>query len=142
MSFTEDANAIRVCFAGLWPLLRPTVPVAYDNSAFDPVSDALDAGGNPAPWVRLTIVPGDGFQASLGTPKIWRSTGIVVVQIFAPLGQGDGLANELADEVAVVFRGVSLGRVIFRAPSLTRIGPDGAWYQVNVATPYQSDLAG
>jgi hypothetical protein len=141
MSFAEDANAIRACFAGLWSLLRPTVPVAFDNSAFDPARDAQDASGDPAPWVRLTIVPGEGFQASLGTPRIWRSTGIVMVQVFAPLGQGDGPANELADDAAAVFRGVSLGSVIFRAPSLTRIGSDGAWYQVNVATPFQSDMA-
>jgi hypothetical protein len=140
MSFADDANAIRSRFATEWPPLRPTVPVAYDNAAFDPAADARDADGDPAPWVRLTIIPGDGFQASLGTPRVWRSTGLVTVQVFVPLGQGDGLARELADDVAGLFRGVSLSGLIFRAPSLTRIGADGAWYQINVATPYQADL--
>jgi hypothetical protein len=141
MNFAQTANAIRAHFTVEWLQLRPTVPIAYDNAAFDPALDALDPDGDPAPWVRFTVLPGDGFQASLGTPKVWRSTGVAVIQIFAPLGEGDGLANELADDVTAVFRGISLGGVILRAPSLTRIGPDGAWYQVNVATPYQSDLA-
>ena len=140
MSFAEYANAIRERFAVQWFPLRPTVPVAYDNTAFDPAVDARDPDGNPAPWLRLTVLPGDGFQASLGIPKVWRSTGIAVVQVFTPTGQGDGLANELADDAASVFRGVSLPGLIFRAPSLTRIGAEDAWYQINVSTPYQSDV--
>ncbi len=139
MTFTADANAIRTHFDAEWLGLRPEAPVAYDNIAFDPAVDAVDAFGNPVPWVRLTLIPGDGFQASLGTPKVWRSTGVVSVQIFVPVGQGDGTARELADDAAGVFRGQLVEGVTFRAPSLTRIGPEGAWYQINVATPYQSD---
>ena len=138
MRFAQIAGAIRARFSTEWPQLRPSAPVAYDNTAFDPTRDALDAGGrNLASWVRLTIIPGDGFQASLGTPRVWRATGIVVVQVFSPLGEGDGSAYSLADDVAAIFRGVTVQGVVFRAPSLTHIGPDGAWYQINVATPFQ-----
>ena len=140
MSFAADANAIRERFATQWFALRPSVPVAYDNTAFDPAIDARHPDGDPAPWLRLAVLPGDGFQASLGIPRVWRSTGVAVVQVFTSAGQGDGLANELADDAASVFRGVSLSGLVFRAPSLTRIGAEGAWYQVNVSTPYQSDL--
>lgn len=140
MSYTADANTIRARFATEWPQLRPTVPIAYDNSAFDPAIDALDPFGNPAPWVRFSIMPGDAFQASLGTPKVWRSTGLATVQVFVPLGQGDGLAGELADDAAGIFRGVRLNGLIFRAPAFTRIGEDGTWYQINVTTPYLAEL--
>ena len=141
MSFADDANTIRGRFAAEWTTLRPGTPVAYDNTPFDPALDAVDGLGNPIPWVRLTVIPGDGFQASLGTPRVWRSTGVVSVQVFVPVGEGDGAANELADDAASVFRGVLDAGLTFRAPALTRVGPEGAWYQINVATPYQSDLA-
>jgi hypothetical protein len=143
MGFATQANTIRNRFATLWPGLRPGVPVAFDNTAFDPAVDAVDGMGNPIPWVRLTIVPGDGFQASLGTPKVWRSTGVVSVQVFVPAGDGDGTANELADDAASIFRGVNDSGVTFRAPALTRLGLDaaGAWYELNLATPYLSDQA-
>ena len=141
MSFLQTSTTIRSRFAQEWPQLRPAVPVAYDNVAFDPGRDALDAERNPAPWVRMTIIPGEGFQASLGTPRVWRSTGVAVVQVFVPLAQGDAGAYGLADDVATIFRGVSVDGVVFRAPSLTRIGPDRSWYQINVATPFQADLA-
>ncbi len=62
------------------------------------------------------------------------------MEIFAPLGQGDGLTNELADDAASVFRGLRLPGLTFRAPSLTRVDAEGAWYQINVSMPYQSDL--
>ena len=117
MTFASDANTIRAHFAAQWPLLRPSVPVAYDNAGFTPPEDNED---DPAPWVTLTILPGEGFQASLGSPKIWRNTGLIVAQIFVPVGQGDGLANALADDVAQVFRGQRVGFVTFRAPSRTR----------------------
>ena len=141
MGFATHANTIRSRFAAQWPALRPGVPMAYDNAAFDPAVDAVDGMGNPMPWVRLTVVPGDGFQASLGTPKVWRSTGVVSVQVFVPAGEGDGTANELADDAASIFRGTNDSGVTFRAPALTRVGLDaaGAWYELNVATPYLSD---
>lgn len=141
MSFAETAEAIRTRFADEWPLVRPSVSVAYDNTAFNPELDARDGNNNPAPWVRLTIVPGEGFLASLGTPRVWRATGVVVLQVFVPLARGDGLAYALADDVADIFRGVRVAGAVFRAPALTRIGPEGAWYQLNVATPFQADLA-
>lgn len=140
MTFATDASTIRSHFAAEWLLLRPTVPIAYDNIAFDPAVDALDPMGNPAPWVRFSILPGDAFQASLGTPKVWRSTGLVTVQVYVPVGQGDGLAADLADDASGIFRGVRLDGLIFRAPALTNIGEDGAWYQINVTTPYLAEL--
>ena len=141
MTFTATAQSIRSRFTDEWTLVRPGIAIAYDNAAFDPERDARDGNRNPAPWVRLTIIPGEGFQASLGTPRVWRSTGVAVVQIFTPLARGDGAAHGLADDTAAIFRGTRVDGVVFRAPSLTRIGPEGAWYQMNVSTPFHADLA-
>ncbi len=141
MGFATHANTIRSRFATQWPALRPGVPIAFENTAFDPAVDAVDGMGNPMPWVRLTVIPGEGFQASLGTPKVWRLTGVVSLQVFVPAGDGDGTANELADDAASIFRGVEDTGVTFRAPALTSVGLDvgGAWYELSVATPYLSD---
>jgi len=132
MSFETAGNTIRSRFATQFALIQPTVPIHYDNDAGDPP----DSG----PWVRLTILDGDASQVSLGATRRWRNPGVVTIQVFVEVGIGDGLAREIADDVAAIFRGVTVSGVIFRAPSIRRVGPDGKWYQVNVSTPFQFDI--
>ncbi len=108
------------------------MPVFYDNLAETPPDSA--------PWVRLTVTHGDGAQVAMGATRRWRHAGLAVVQVFVPAGEGDGTALAIADDAASVFRGVSVAGVSFRAPGLARLGPEGAWYQVQVSVPWRADL--
>lgn len=128
----EAASAIRSRFAAEFPALRPGVAIRYDN-----VSAAPPDG---APWVNLTVEPGEGEQVSIGAARRWRQAGTVRVRVFAPPGEGGGEALAIADDAASLFRGVSEAGVRFGAPGLTRIGPGRRWYELQVAVPWTAHL--
>lgn len=129
-------------FATQMGTLRPLVPIAWPNTRFDPSTQFVPATHQA--WARITLLGGEGRIASSGSPgtRRWRHVGLVVVQVFAPLGGGAGGALEIADDVATALQGVSIDGVTLQASSIRPIGTDetGAWYQVNVETPYRYDL--
>ncbi len=108
--------------------------VAWENVHFTPPQED--------PWVRLTIREGEGFAAGFaGGTNRYRHPGNVIVQVFAPVGTGDGKAREIADSVAAIFRGKRLSGIrFFDAPYVQTVGPDGDWFQVNVQLPFEYDL--
>lgn len=131
MGHAADSQTIRERFNTRWPIEQASVPFTFEDVDYTPTEGQA--------WVRLTILPGEQTQASMGTYRRFRRTGVVSVQIFTPAGSGDGLAKELADSVADIFLGRTVEGVIFRGTGLTRVGVDGAWTVWNANTPYQAD---
>lgn len=112
-------------------------PVSWPGRDFSPPTDGSS-------WVRFTISEGESFQHEMGKVEVqFRDVGLVMIQVFTELNKGDGPALTLADQVATIFRRKKVtytdGRAIFRAPNIRRVGPDEAWYQVNVTVPYVRD---
>lgn len=145
MSFESTANTMRNRFASQFHAVEPDVPIAFDNMERLYTQDGTliqepqDVSGNPIPWVRFSIRPGDAFQVSIGK-RTWRQPGVIMVQIFTIVGSGTGDANRLADAVASSIRGVTVGGVRFQATSPPQyVGADGNWYQANAVTPFQYD---
>lgn len=136
MSFAATAATIRQRFDAEFALVRATVPVAYPNRQFTPPDNGE--------WVRLAIVEGDSALAGLGGAgaNLYRNNGVVVAQIFVPVAIGDGLAYEIADDIAAIFRSKLVSGVRFRTPATAPVGPDGPWYQRNVTIPFRADLIG
>lgn len=130
--FDDLETTIITYFEEEWVSARPDVPVAWDNIEFDP-SD------NDDPWIRFSILDGNSVQASIGNDPFFRAIGIVEIQIFTPTGGGTLVSRELASDIGAIFRRVQIGGITFRAPSLSRVGPDGKWFQQNVSIPYYSD---
>lgn len=144
-TFSEAAATIRTRFATELHAARDIL-IAFDNVAglYDgggvTHTEPKDTSGNPVPWVRLNTRPGDAFQVSLGKNRTFRHPGTVIVQIFTISGTGDGLAQQIADDVAAALRGVTVDGVRFKATSPPQyVGPDGPWYQVNCVTPFEYD---
>lgn len=108
-------------------------PVEYPNVSFTPP--------NQTAWVRLSLLPGAEYQASMALTggRIFRSAGVVDVSIFVPIGTAIEDAAALADAAAAVFRGTSFDGLVFRAPSFILVGISGGWYQTNVSIPYYRD---
>lgn len=133
MSFEAQANVIRQRFEALWPgAVSPAVLHTYGDVRLDPP--------NRVPWVRLSVLSGETRQASMGAAtRLKRTVGVVVVDIFVPAGDGDGLARRLGDLVADIFELRTVSGVVFRATTLERVGPDGPWLQWSASTPYQAD---
>ena len=133
MSFATAHSAIRQRFEAQWGV---TAPVQYPNTSFTPPNDAA--------WVRLTIADAGATWASFGDPgnNVERNVGLVTVQIFVPVDQGEGEALELADQARAVFRSwrdVTSGVRFLVPPYARQIGDDGKWYQVNVLASFQWD---
>lgn len=95
------------------------------------------------PFMRLTIIPGETRPIEMGGTKTYRQVGVVVLQLLDKTGKGEGRLLELADTMKIVFRSVIDGSVVFRSPSISRVGPvDDGWYQINLTCPYHSDEQG
>lgn len=136
MSFSADASTIRTRLNTLWS--TGDGPLLFENV------------GSTAPdfdtWIRLSIREADTDQESMGprgaTAGTYRLSGLVMVQVFAPVGEGDGEARRLADKVSNIFRGVHISsggrQMFFGSPSVVPVGIDGKWFHANVLCPWSS----
>ena len=135
MTEVEIQNAIRTRFKTLVADVR-NLPTQYDNHAFDNPDNKL--------WCRLTINFGDSSQKSFGNTgnRRFRNIGVVTAQLFGPLGVGDKTISETAVAIKAAFRGVSDSSVVYRTPSIKRIGRVGSKWQINVNCPFYADDIG
>jgi hypothetical protein len=109
-------------------------PVAWPNRKFDP-PDPSDVDV----WIRPTVLPGVASQVSLGDAPRYRHPGLLVVQVFSPLGVGDGAMRRAADRLMAIYRLARVEGFRFRAPYLDPVGPGETWFQANVVVPYERD---
>lgn len=144
-TFTEAANTIRSRFSTQFHAAESDVPIAFDNveglytSGGSIVQESTDGSGNPKPWVRFNVRPGNASQVSIQR-RTWRNPGVAITQVFVPSGKGDKRAHEIAEAVAGALRGATDSGVRFLATSPAQwVGPDGSWTQWNVSTPFEFD---
>jgi hypothetical protein len=114
-----------------------TTQICYPNDKFTPPPKAS--------WVRLVIQAGDSAQIELGGEKnTHRHPGLVILQVFTPLEWGDKTALDYADQLAALFRRKTVsftgGSIVFRSPTVREVGPDAAYFQVNVSVPFVRDV--
>lgn len=133
---TEAKQAIRQHFAASWvDGALPRTPINWPNEpGFTPPERA--------PWVRFSLTLGEGRRISVG-PRLDRWTGVVTIQVFTPLGSGDGVSDALCDAAAAIFApGVTLsavGRISFQTPTIRAVPASQVWFQSNVICPFQRD---
>lgn len=135
MTSEAIANAIRSRFKTQVADVL-SLPTQYDNHKLD----------NPdnAQWCRLNIKCGETFQVSIGAPGTQRDRthGVVIAQLFGPVGAGDGALREIADAVRVAFRRVTDAGVTFATPSVHEQGLFEDSWQINVVCPFYADDIG
>ena len=130
MSFTALDNAIRTrCSTEVTTGLA--LPTQWPNSDFNRPVDAL--------WCRVAILNGDTFQKELGPSGGQRTPGVLAVQVFAPIGRGDGDQLEKADAIAALFKRATHSGVVYRTPRIAKVGRSGQNWQVNVICPFYYD---
>jgi hypothetical protein len=104
----------------------PSYPVSYQNAPFTPP--------NGTPWLQVFLRLGDNSYATLKT--INRQTGVLVVNVYTPVGTGTGANFTIAERIRALFDRQTISGIIFDAAS----GPA----QVTPASPepyYQTQLA-
>lgn len=129
MSAETERAAVEGRFTAQWTG-TPLAHVVFDNIAYVPVQGT--------PYVRLSIRPGNSERITIGSRE-HRTVGLIVVQIFTPLGQGTSDARVLAEQAAAIFRDQEFGGVLCRSASIQNVGQSTDWNQFNVTVPYQRD---
>ncbi len=135
MTFEALANIIRSRFktqiADVLSLFTQ-----YDNQKADNPDNEI--------WCRLTIGFGESTQVANGGVgnNTFRTPGVMTAQIFAPMGMGEKGSYVIADAIKTAFRCVTDSGVVFRTPSIQRIGRVENSWQVNVNCPFHADDIG
>jgi hypothetical protein len=135
MTAQAERQAIFEVFNAGW---GSTTTVARPNESFSPPRDY---------WARVSIRSGEAFTREMGGAPVHRvHPGVVFVDIFAPVGRGNGRALELAQQAAQLFtaqkvKSFSGGQVRFNTPTIRDIGQnaEGTFYHVQASIPYARD---
>jgi hypothetical protein len=109
-------------------------PTEFSNEPFD----------NPIPatiWARFNVIDVDEKQISIGDiTQEYRNSGILIVQLFAPLDQGIISILQTADTLANMFRGWGGNTVTCNEATIKKVGSNNnGWYQINVSIIYRVD---
>ena len=134
---TQARDECHTMFKTAWEAVGPSqgVSVLYADVAQD-----VPTSGS---WARFTMKHSIGGQATLSGEtglRTFRRTGVISVQIFTPTGDGNVLADQLADIAKNAFEGkASPGQVWFRDVTSNEIGQDGVWFQTNVFVGFEYD---
>lgn len=103
-----------------------------------------DVPRDPVAWARVTIVHLTGGDAGLASPtpgsRRYQRVGNITVQIFTPTGDGLSRSDEIVAIIQGALQGVSTPEGVWiREVTANEIGPDGPWFQVNVAGTFLYD---
>ena len=133
MKFEEARDAIFKVFLDAWDATG--YPVTWTDVA-------SEINNSETVWARVVLRHADGGQASLGGEigsKRWERSGILFVQVFAPVGDGSTAAYNAAQLVADAFQSVIGSDVWFRNVRINEVGSNGAFEQINVLVNFFYD---
>jgi hypothetical protein len=112
-----------------------SLPVAYDNAPFRPPATGL--------WVQLAIQPASRVPAAVGVGAKYRTRGVILFAVYAPVNEGDAAALQAADSIAAAFDALQLANVRTLAAEITGSGRanagTAAYHRLNVSVPFYSD---
>lgn len=133
MTEAQLVEAISARFVAAWATSHPTgCPVALEGEFFD----AEDQ------WVRVSIVPVDGEQRSMGPvgDRLVGDSGFVAVEVYAPAGGGTAGRAALCDDVRTALQFQSLGASGERVRLFKGVSKDpsteGRWLRQTVLFAY------
>lgn len=116
------------------PMIQVWTPTGYPVSYPD-TSTNVPPEGAPTPWAKVELTHVDGGQATLACVegvRRWERVGLLLIQIFAPMGQGNTVTYALAQSVATAYaKAKPPGGAFFRNHRLRDAGISGAYSQVN-----------
>jgi hypothetical protein len=135
MSFADERRAIEQRFEDNFTALAAS-RIKYENQRFTQPTEGA--------WVALTILTGDGIQASINTSPLNRYPGVIQIDIRVPEDTGTATARTHADTIEAIFRNqqfsaAASGIIKTRTPSITTRGVIDGWYTLTVSVPYIRD---
>lgn len=141
---SQAVETILALFEPGWETLHPGSTAPADTqqalcvpwTADDEVSFDATQLGSPGAWLRLNILPATGVQQTQGAVARTEYGGVIMVQIFGPLGAGT-LMTQLADDVRAVLSRKRVGEFRTHDAPSSRPASDGEWSMRVVTVEYR-----
>ena len=129
MTLTEIRHAVISRMAAQTAIASDAVD--YPNGpVFDPSSRSI--------WARLTNIAGQAGATEIGAGPVVHRTGVLIIQLFVPVGSGTLLITQTADKLTELFEFQDDGRLSYFAVSTVPAGETDGWYQLNLQIPYRA----
>ena len=94
MTLTEIRNAV---------ISRMTAQTAIASDAVDyPNGPIFDPSGRSI-WARFTNISGQAGANEIGAGPVVHRTGVLIIQLFVPVGSGTLLISRTADQLTELF---------------------------------------
>lgn len=128
MSYADERSEIETLFKTAW---AGRTPVGFDAHTFTPSKNS----------VRLTILDGEGRQASIGTPgsNVARYAGVVAIQVFTEGGKGTAASRVYEDAISDIFRNRVQGSIRFGIPYVSGTLEESPFLVRTVMVPFSRD---
>ena len=88
-------------------------------------------------WARVTVKNAGSFISGIGNKPCTRTTGIVFIQLFAPLNSGTNDLSLLADKWSEHLQFYGESHLEMLEASILDVGEDNGYYQYNVNVAYR-----
>lgn len=88
-------------------------------------------------WAKITIKNAGSFIYGIGNKPCTRTTGIVFIQLFAPLNSGTNDLSFLADKWSEHLQFYGMSHLEMLEASILDVGEDNGYYQYNVNVAYR-----
>ena len=129
MTLTEIRNAV---------ISRMAAQTAIASDAVDyPNGPIFDPSGRDI-WARFTNISGLAGANEIGAGPVVHRTGVLIIQLFVPVGSGTLLISQTADQLTQHFEFQNDGRLSYFAVSVVPAGEADGWSQLNLQIPYRA----
>jgi hypothetical protein len=136
MTNTQALRAILARVGAFTGMAKANIQLAnnplVDGKPFEPPENEI--------WAKVTVKNAGSFIAEIGDKPSTRTTGIIFIQLFAPLNTGTDLLSQMADKWAEHMQFYKTGDLELREASILDTGHSNAigdpsnmsYYQYNV----------
>lgn len=133
-SALEIYRVLRNDFTAFAASLSPAIQVGYPNEPFDPPAGEV--------FFRFNIVDGESdIIAMTGNGNLYRTTALLVIQIFGPKGSGEGYQRSLANLIVQEYSGTKKSGASLLSGYPQNLGvTDEGYNQMNVVVPFRYDF--
>ena len=132
MTNTQALRAILARVSAFTSMPKECIQLAnnhlHEGKPFEPPENDI--------WAKITVKNAGSFIVEIGSEPTTRTTGIVFIQLFAPLNTGTDALSQIADKWAAHMQFHKANSLEMRAASILDAGDDGRFYQYSVNVPY------
>lgn len=129
MTLTEIRNAV---------ISRMAAQTAIASDAVDYPNGPVFDPSNRDIWARLTNIAGQAGATEIGDGPVVHRTGLLIIQLFVPVGSGTLLISRTADQLTELFEFKDDGKLSYFAVSSVPAGETDGWLQLNLQIPYRA----